>query len=44
LGAALYISQEANHVEGCAVTLEEDTMTIQFPSGDTLVCRRLQPA
>jgi len=43
-GRSLHVTQEASHVEDCPITLEEDTMTIQFPSGNTLVCHRLQPA
>jgi hypothetical protein len=43
-GRPLHVTQAATHVEDCPITLERDTMTIQFPSGNTLVCHRLKPA
>jgi hypothetical protein len=42
-GRPLHVTQEAGHVEDCPIRIEEDTTTIQFPSGNTLVCQRLQP-
>jgi hypothetical protein len=41
-GRPLHVTQEASHVEDCPITLNGDTMTIQFPSGNTLICHRLQ--
>jgi hypothetical protein len=40
-GRPLHITQEASHVEACPITLTDDSLTIQFPSGNTLVCYRL---
>jgi len=43
-GRALHLTQSASHVEACPFTLNDDTLTIQFPSGNTLVCHRLRSA
>jgi hypothetical protein len=40
-GRPLYLTQEATHVETCPITIAGDTLTIQFPGGNTLVCERL---
>ena len=40
-GRPLHLTQTASHVEACPITLTEDSLTIQFPSGNTLVCYRL---
>jgi hypothetical protein len=40
-GRPLHLTQTASHVEACPITLTEDSLTIQFPSGNTLVCHRL---
>ena len=40
-GRPLHITQTASHVEACPITLTDDSLTIQFPSGNTLVCYRL---
>jgi len=40
-GRPLHITQAASHVEACPVKLTDDSLTIQFPSGNTLVCHRL---
>jgi hypothetical protein len=40
-GRPLHISQEDTHVEACPITIDDDLLTIQFPSGNTLVCERL---
>jgi hypothetical protein len=41
-GRALYLTQSASHTEACPITLIDDTLTIRFPSGNTLVCHRLR--
>ena len=41
-GRPLHITQAASHVEACPIKLTDDSLTIQFPSGNTLVCHRLQ--
>jgi len=41
-GRPLHITQEASHVEACPIAIAGDTLTIQFPSGNTLVCERLR--
>ena len=43
-GRPLHLTQSASHVEACPITLNDDTLTIQFPSGNTLVCHRLRSA
>ena len=43
-GRPLHLTQAATHVEACPITLSGDTLTIQFPSGSTLVCQRLRGA
>ena len=40
-GRPLHITQAASHVERCPITLTDDSLTILFPSGNTLVCSRL---
>ena len=40
-GRSLHITQTASHIEACPITLTDDSLTIQFPSGNTLVCYRL---
>ena len=40
-GRPLHITQAASHVEVCPITLTDDSLTILFPSGNTLVCYRL---
>jgi len=40
-GRPLHITQAASHVEACPIKLTDDSLTIQFPSGNTLVCHRL---
>jgi hypothetical protein len=40
-GQPLHLTQTASHVEACPITLSSDSLTIQFPSGNTLVCHRL---
>jgi len=40
-GRPLHVTQAASHVEACPITLTQDSLTIQFPSGNTLVCDRL---
>ena len=40
-GRPLHITQAASHVEACPITLTGDSLTILFPSGNTLVCHRL---
>jgi hypothetical protein len=37
---ALNMTQAATHIEVCPISIENDTMSIQFPSGNTLRCRR----
>jgi hypothetical protein len=41
-GQPLHMTQDDTHVETCPITIDADTLTIQFPSGNTLVCERLQ--
>jgi hypothetical protein len=43
-GRPLHMTQDASHVEACPITIAGDTLTIQFPSGNTLVCYRLRRA
>ncbi len=40
-GRVVVMTNEDTEVEACAITLEADTMTIRFPSGNTLLCRRI---
>jgi hypothetical protein len=40
-GRPLQLTQTASHVEACPITLTDDSLTILFPSGNTLVCYRL---
>jgi hypothetical protein len=40
-GRPLHITQAASHVETCPITVTDNSLTIQFPSGNTLVCYRL---
>ena len=39
-GRPLHITQTASHVEVCPITLSRESLTIQFPSGNTLICYR----
>ena len=41
-GRPLHLTQSASHVEACPIELTRDTLRIQFPSGNTLVCQRLR--
>jgi hypothetical protein len=41
-GRPLLVTQAASHVEACPITLNDETLTIRFPSGNTLVCHRLR--
>lgn len=43
-GRPLHITQTASHLEACPITFADDSLTIQFPSGNTLVCYRLHRA
>ncbi len=43
-GRPLHLTQTATHVDACPITLSGDTLTIQFPSANTLVCHRLRGA
>jgi len=43
-GRPLHMTQEATHVETCPITIANDTLTIQFPGGNTLICQRLHRA
>jgi hypothetical protein len=43
-GRPLHVTQSASHVEVCPTTITGDAVTIQFPSGSTLVCHRLRAA
>lgn len=40
-GRPLHVTQTASHVEACPTSLSDDSLTIEFPSGNTLVCNRL---
>ena len=41
-GRPLHITQTASHVEVCPIAVSGESLTIQFPSGNTLICYRLQ--
>ncbi len=41
-GRPLHVTQAASHVETCPITVTDDSLTILFPSGNTLVCYRLR--
>src|SRR5262249_28024971 len=41
-GRGLHITQAATHVERCPISIDGDTLTIHFPSGNTLICERLR--
>jgi len=43
-GRPLHITQTASHIEDCPVTLTGNELSIQFPSGNTLICQRLRPS
>jgi hypothetical protein len=40
-GRPLHLTQQASHVEACPISVDGGTLTIHFPSGNTLLCRRL---
>jgi hypothetical protein len=40
-GRPPHVTQTASHVETCPIALTDDSLTIHFPSGNTLVCDRL---
>jgi len=40
-GRPLNLTQTASHTEACSIVLTAESLTIQFPSGNTLLCDRL---